>query len=710
MVTAMAEAQYEFRKRMREVHKKNRRVEKKIAENQIEITSEWKIIVPPSNDFLIRCGRDLEDYFFTSMNTELSLSTKYTEDKAIIYSIDSSLEKNGAYRVDVGENRIKLIGKDERAAAQAGYFIEDLMNFEEAPYLELGVQERAPRFRTRMVHSGYQLDVFPNEHLNAIAHQGINTILVYTNGANTDCYGRNDFNDLIDRAADYGIDVYAYSRMLSRKHPSDEGAEEFYDNLYGNLFRKHPKMKGIVFVGESIEFPSHDERTTQRHRYDNIGPDGKHIVRGKPSPGWFPCRDYPEWVSLIKKIIRREQPEADIVFWTYNWGHQPVEDRIYLIDNLPTDISLQATFEMKEANIDRDGVMCYTHDYTLFFIGPGKYFLSEAEAAKRRNMPLYSMTNTGGLTWDVGTVPYEPMPYRWLERFEAVVDANEKYGLCGTMDSHHYGFYPSFISELAKWCFTVPKPNGEEIIDKILIRDWGEENLEAVRKAFRLLSDGLHYTGSLDQYNAMRIGPAYPLVLFNDWDIKIPFGKNTLHGENKICSPNYGAPIHKDGQLEQYQGETRLYEKCYPMFEEGYKILNSIWPTLPENKRDDARRIAGIAEFMGRAVLTNYHVRIWYLHKIGLALGEPADFERHLSEIERIGKAELENAKSALPVVDFDSRLGYEPTMEYMGDREAIEWKIDILERVLRDDVAKLRHDGCVKDPKPKDLPRQWYE
>lgn len=36
---------------------------------------------------------------------------------------------------------------------------------------------------------------------------------------------------------------------------------------------------------------------------------------------------------------------------------------------------------------------------------------------------------------------------------------------------------------------------------------------------------------------------------------------------------------------------------------------------LPDNKRDDARRIAGVAEFMGRAALTTCHVKSWCVLK-----------------------------------------------------------------------------------------------
>ena len=54
-----------------------------------------------------------------------------------------------------------------------------------------------------------------------------------------------------------------------------------------------------------------------------------------------------------------------------------------------------------------------------------------------------------------------------------------------------------------------------------------------------------------------------------------------------------------------------------------------------------------------------------------------------LDEIEAIAHAEIENARSALALVDVDSRLGWEPSMEYVGDRWHIEWKIRQVESAL---------------------------
>ncbi|MBQ5931334.1 MAG: hypothetical protein IIX00_03650 [Tidjanibacter sp.] len=59
--------------------------------------------------------------------------------------------------------------------------------------------------------------------------------------------------------------------------------------------------------------------------------------------------------------------------------------------------------------------------------------------------------------------------------------------------------------------------------------------------------------------------------------------------------------------------------------------------------------------------------------------------------MEKLLLTEIENAKAALPLVDADSRLGWEPTMNYLGDREHIEWKIRQVQYVLEKEIVKLK-------------------
>ncbi|MDH7571243.1 MAG: hypothetical protein QHJ73_16825, partial [Armatimonadota bacterium] len=475
----MAERNYQFRRRLNVVHAPHRRDPALApAPGEVAVTEGWRIVVDPhASDYLVGVGKDLQDYFFTSMDVPVLLArsedpsapgTLYLTTRQACPALGEGLSTPRSYRVVVAPARITVCGADERGTAQGCYYLEDLMNLREAPFVPPRDEVRVPLFSPRMVHSGWGIDQFPDPHLNAIAHAGMDSILLFVKAPDTTTAGHLDMNDLIDRAACFGLDVYLYSYLISRYHPDDPAAPEYYETTYGELLRWCPRAKGLILVGESCEFPSKDPRTRGRLRTDPA-PDGKPDPR--PSPGWWPCTDYPQWLDLLKKIVRRYNPELDIVFWTYNWGWAPEEDRLALIRALPPDVTLQATFEMFE-DVVKDGVPTRCVDYTASFEGPGKYFRSEAEAAHQRGLRLYTMCNTGGLTWDIGVIPYQPIPFQWERRHRALRDAHARWGLVGLMESHHYGWWPSFVSELAKWAYWEPGAAAEEVLPRIARRDF----------------------------------------------------------------------------------------------------------------------------------------------------------------------------------------------------------------------------------------------
>ncbi|NLD87027.1 MAG: hypothetical protein GX633_02045, partial [Clostridiales bacterium] len=382
------ERNFDFRKRLLEVHQKNRKNEAvfKTIEG-VEICLGWQIVYPDDACRLLKyAARDLREYFEVSMDIYLKALPASKSDKnakrIIITTVDRAPEFKceyddaSSYRLVVKESQIVVCGTDARGTAQGVYFLEDMMSLNEGPVVSLQNICRRPLYSPRMTHSGFGLDLFPDAHLRVLAHYGYDAILVFTTDINMTPLGFVDFNDLIYRAAGYGIDVYSYSYYHNSMHPDDEGAREYYDDKYGRLFAECPGLKGIVFVGESMEFPSRDEHTNGVPRHMT---PGKINRDGRPFPGWYPCNDYPQWISMVRDVIRDKNPEADIVFWTYNWGYVNREARLELIRNLPTDISLQATFEMFEQFHISDTVTVRCVDYTLFFEGPGLYFASEAE-------------------------------------------------------------------------------------------------------------------------------------------------------------------------------------------------------------------------------------------------------------------------------------------------------------------------------------------
>ncbi len=303
------------------------------------------------------------------------------------------------------------------------------------------------------------------------------------------------------------------------------------------------------------------------------------------------------------------------------------------------------------------------------------------------------MTNTGGLTWDIGVIPYEPAPQQWMRRHAAVLEARERYGLCGLMECHHYGFWPSFVSDLAKWTYTSGSSRPTEVLRMLASRDFGERNAETVVKAWDLWSDGIRHCLSTneDQYGPFRIGPAYPLVLFRD--VKVPESPAAIYG-HRIFNTMYGnADMGRCSLLPfRLPVEIEYLTTMRERFEEGAELLASAASGLAAPMREEAERMVNLGRFIARCALTTVHVKQWYRLKMELcSVPTGEELVRIVAEMEAIARDEIANAEATIPLVQRDSRLGWEPTMEYMCDESHLRWKIKQVGLVIEGELAMYR-------------------
>ena len=711
------EEAFDFRKRLLQVHKRNRKNPEAYSKTSGRVVDgSWEILYPRNAGRVVQyAARDLRDYFDESMDVHLRVlpvdmiaeAISDPAGKIILATVsdDASYapdtEKPSSYRLVVGDGII-VCGIDGKGVAQGCYFIEDLMNLNEGPVIELRDVTRSPVFSPRMTHSGYGVDWYPDAYLRTVAHFGIDAVIVFVKGVHKSSQGYLDFNELIYRAAGFGVDVYAYSYFVSERHPEDSDALEHYESTYGRLFSECPGLKGVVLVNESVGFPSKDPRTTGRPSPSNSLPENDIKKGGKPNPSYYPASDWPLWLEMIKGVIRSKSPDADIVFWTYTWGDLDAEPRLALIRNMPSDIALLPTFEMFETFDISDTAKQVCVDYTLSFAGPGKYFTSEAAEAAGRGMRLYTMSNTGGLTWDFGVIPYQPAAYQWKRRYDGLLAAHEKWGLTGLMESHHYGFYPSFVAELAKWSFWTPAPDFDAIIRSIAARDFGSEYADRVLEALRLYSEGIRFYVSTaeDQYGPFRIGPAYPLLLRKT--VSVPSTDYATNGSG-LCLPMYHYIWKNTYRLRP---EYERLSEMKRLNDAGNEILEEVIASRGAKTGEAAAKLLNLGRFISNSVQTALNAKQWLLYKIelheidhGLREGERGGVLRKMASLAR---DEIENARNTIPLVGIDSRLGYEPSMDYVCDRRHLEWKMrvmaDMLERELQptlDEGLPFDYDSC---------------
>ncbi|MBR7140800.1 MAG: hypothetical protein IKD03_01530, partial [Clostridia bacterium] len=304
---------YDFKSELLVVHEPNiRDYSIKKTENEFEFTDGVKIFVANSdNQVIMTAVRDFEDYLFTSHGVSAFI-TKNPKGADVLLSLGKDLgEAEGymGYRLTVNSDGIKIEGHDDRGVAQGLYYLEDLMNIKKAPIVKPLKVERKALFSPRITQSPFGMFEWNDTAFKILTHRGFDAIDLWIKDPWTS--KRGDYIDIrliAERAKKYGIDVYVELYAPHTAHPDDEGSQDFYDNLYGELFKVCPIIKGLTLVGEATNFASRDPRV-------GLVPHSKNFIdnipTGKISPGWFPCSDYPAWVSMIKNSVRKYSKTAE---------------------------------------------------------------------------------------------------------------------------------------------------------------------------------------------------------------------------------------------------------------------------------------------------------------------------------------------------------------------------------------------------------------
>lgn len=694
------ENRYDFFARLLPIHRPDRRNKALMpAANEWAFPNITVIRLPENADKVVRTAAlDFVDYLITSMNVSACLTFEKTGFAHVNVSIDSDVPGPIGYRITTSADGVTLVGSDPRGTAQGFYSLEDRMNLRCAPFLEHGTVTRRSRFRSRSAHSPFGMFEYNDECFAWMAHLGYNNISLWLKDSGTSLRGDTvNVNLLCERAEKYGISVSACLFQLHDRHPDDPGAQEYYDKLYGDFFAACPKLSSVGLVGESQQFQSRDPHVGKSPNTANYH---ENIPTGKMSPGWWPCKDYPQWVEMIMRSIKKAKPTAGVSFSTYNWGFAPEEDRIALINSLPEGISIGPTWDMFE-QFERDGVTEDIVDYTLSFTGPGRYFVSEAEAAHKRGLNIGINAQSGGRTWDFGVVPYEPMPYAWIDRYEAIVEATKKWNISGITECIHYGFWPSIISYLEKEAFFTDGMPLRELLPKLIAAEFGADHVETIDKAFRLWSDAIHYMISTneDQYGSLRTGPSYPLWLTDINTLpnfgRVPMNNNPMHPG--IYYTYYKENVSGRNSLPSVRRpvEIAALQKMTELLKEGVALLESI-----PDRNEELERLLLLGKYIVHSAVTAIHAKRFFTLKAQLFACETREGSAALlDEIEQVMLAERANVEAAIPVAEQDSRLGWEPSMEYVGDAYCLRWKLRQLDYELNTTLKVYRKANALGTP-----------
>jgi hypothetical protein len=182
---------------------------------------------------------------------------------------------------------------------------------------------------------------------------------------------------------------------------------------------------------------------------------------------------------------------------------------------------------------------------------------------------------------------------------------------------------------------------------------------------------------------------------------QIPGDPTAHHGGNRITFPDYGSDMlffhthHTMGNsgMPQFRLEQEIesLDKMREYLSKAIRMLMLLETKLQGWQQEECGRLCNLAKYLDCCALTIIHSKQWHLRRWRIkALPDAELVLRLLKEMIEIGGNEIRNAEDALPLLEADSRLGWEPSMEYNGGVRNVKWKIRQTRQVIEHEIPAI--------------------
>ena len=116
--------------------------------------------------------------------------------------------------------------------------------------------------------------------------------------------------------------------------------------------------------------------------------------------------------------------------------------------------------------------------------------------------------------------------------------------------------------------------------------------------------------------------------------------------------------------------------------------LEALAEKLEGIRKADCLRLCNMIAFMENTTLTTIHAKQWVKLRWKFpTITEKEEMRGWVDQMIALAEAEIQNARDTIPLVEADSRLGWEPSMEYIGDARHLKWKIRQTQQVIDNEL-----------------------
>ena len=625
-----------------------------------------------------------------------------------------------SYRVEVLTNGdvVLTAGDDDGIRRAAAYFEDrvqagDLRSVTRTPWLRnrisrcfFGPIKRPPFNRDELMDD---IDYYPDEYLNRLAHEGINGLWLTVELRNL---VKTSFNErdpdaprrlaklrrTVEKCRRYGIRTWLFCIEPRRMEadcpllakfppealadaawgggkvlcPSSAATRRYLEEAFRDLFEQVPGLPGVINI-------SHGERpTTCLSAISPVNGERSTCPRCAELEPW---RIHAQTAGAIVRGMRSVNPQAEFISWFY---HPQVDYRraswvAEVARHLPEGVTMLYNFESGAVK-EQLGRYRPGGDYWLSYVGPSPSF-GQVAAASREAGGLLGAKIQVGCSHECATVPFVPVPGLLYRKYRAMREAR-----CSTvMQCWYFGNCPGVMNKAAGELAFHDFSDGEEDFLLALARpDWGED-APMVARLWKTLSDAYaNYPLSNDmQY----YGPFHAGVV---WPLHPGVEMRRLARTWKPLDAPSGDVIGECLENHTLDEAAILADRM----RDGVAAADGIVAALERKYAGNRARMRDLGVVRALKLLFTSAADIFEFYRLReIAVSESrfgGDHEKALAAVagmrERIVREQAATA-ALLPIVHADSRLGFHSEAEiHQFHEKRLEWR----RRQLKDALKEL--------------------
>ena len=164
---------------------------------------------------------------------------------------------------------------------------------------------------------------------------------------------------------------------------------------------------------------------------------------------------------------------------------------------------------------------------------------------------------------------------------------------------------------------------------------------------------------------------------------RIYFGEYTqdLDGNNSLS----GVRVRQE--IKSLETMLQLAYNCY------WTLL-----TIPE-PNENLQKFMLLVRFIKNTIITGLNVKKHFIIKQKLSIANTRELaDEYIAQLISLLKGEKENVEDTINIVKYDSRLGWEPSMDYACDQKCLEWKLRQLDYELNVKIPKYKKANSLID------------